>query len=168
MKNLFLVGLGIAAALGFWAYKNNSVSVSSYEEAFLDACDHAIKGRLLSPAGYDRVEAIGFRQRPATLDEYLGWTNSWIRSLDRAENKADPNSLKRHNNRVEQFSKTNHTISEAFIKYNSPNAFGTLIRGGGNCTLVDASPTSIDDLERLLVRINGLTDLQWTLKQITG
>lgn len=47
--------------------------------------------------------------------------------------------------------------TEIIISYDSPNSYGTEIRGAASCTLVDSSPDDFGALDKSRMRVDGLS-----------
>lgn len=115
-----------------------------FESKFVAACETALKSRLRSPSGYKRVEVTEYNN-PISIDEYVA-----IRRAEKSELlKFEIDYMKNSNKQP-----TRHI---AFISYDAPNAYGTLVRGTSQCEYV----TSDGDASRaseILVKIDGKTN----------
>jgi hypothetical protein len=131
------------------------------DAALLGACDEAIQERLKAPSTYERVNSTEFERRPATLDDFMGWTKPEMELQARAlaiHNQRYAEALKLQ---MDAFRIGEYDLIESVIQYDADNAFGTPIRSTATCSDVINRGATFEQFGPIGPRINGQTNLDW-------
>jgi hypothetical protein len=137
---LFRILLIVPVALGLAA-------CNPFESAVVSTCELLIKKRLLAPSMYRRVTA---RESQASI------TGEEYRTRIRDFGSRDPN-----------YAKDGAHVSEAWVEYDSPNAYGTPVRGLGHCQYFAATEREPSDgVMELLMLLNGQTHINWLVSRL--
>ena len=124
-----------------------------FEAEYISICETELMDRLKSPSGYKRIKVTQHTSK-MTSDEWLAHREA--RGYPAASS-------------IEMDGLKNGTIrplkNQAFIEYDAPNSFGTLIRGTASCEYVSREGSSLSP-STLDVLINGETNHERIMKAV--
>lgn len=125
------------------------------DSKMVTACETALKERLLAPSLYKRIE-IDERKMPTDHGSYEA------RLVKRGQR--DPSFTDEEiKDRLRRFDKglSNPIVFALFIKYDSPNIYGTPIRYHAVCGYLD-DPEDHSEPTQYEVEVNGKTVNEWS------
>lgn len=125
------------------------------DSKMVTACETALKERLLAPSLYKRIE-IDERKMPADHESYEA------RLVKRGQR--DPSFTDEEiKDRLRRFDigLSKPIVFAVFIKYDSPNTYGTPIRYHAVCGYLD-DPEDHSEPTQYKVEVNGKTDNEWS------
>ncbi len=130
-------------------------SCNDSDSKMVTACETALKERLLAPSLYRRIE-IDERKMPTNHESYEA------RLVKRGQR--DPSFTDEEiKDRLRRFDAglSNPIVFALFIKYDSPNIYGTPIRYHAACGYLD-DPEDHSEPKWDNVEVNGKTDNEWS------
>lgn len=136
------------ACAGYYAAYGSPLDTKLYS-----VCEAALKARLRSPAGYERV-SVSQSKHELTRSEYFdvltkdGESPSVIEALIRNFGLYGPKPVR----------------FDVALVYDAPNGFGAPTRGAADCSYTDPRGDS-STANPYIVRINGMTTSEWLLDQ---
>lgn len=125
------------------------------DSKMVTACETALKERLLAPSLYKRIE-IDETKMSADHESYEA------RLVKRGQR--DPSFTdEKIKDRLRRFDKglSNPVLLAVFIRYDSPNIYGTPIRYHAVCGYLD-DPEDYSEPTAYNVEVNGKTDNEWS------
>lgn len=122
---------------------------SFFDSNLVTACEKVLKQRLLSPSGYRRVEVSQLSDKVMTREEYGNY-------LNKTEKDANARTLY-----MRLFDELKPTIFSLIIRYDAPNAYGTLIRGISACDYFDRNGDA-STAAYYSVEVDGKSSSDWS------
>jgi hypothetical protein len=126
-----------------------------FEAKLIGLCETLLKERLRSPSGYQRAELSEYTTE-LTLEEWA--------DLERKEPSASESIIKLKLESMEQDGSvpTRHSV---YIRYDAPNAHGTLVRDLAGCEYISENG-DVSRASEYNVRVNGMTSTEWLISRI--
>lgn len=125
------------------------------ESKLISACESVFKERLRSPSGYQRVKVDEYRTE-ISGDEWLENANARETAIVGA-NQITADAIVKYG--------WQPAVYRVFVEHDTPNAFGTPIRGTFMCEFYSYDGT-MDDLSERWVQVDGFTHHDWEMEQI--
>lgn len=121
---------------------------SFFDSELVKACESAVKFRLRSPSGYERVEISRSEDAPMDRAAYAQYLSSF--------------SSDYRTERLQDFDlgKDKPVLFSLLISYDAPNAYGTPERAHARCEYVNRSGDETWANE-LVVMVDGQTNAAW-------